>query len=201
MLTLNQINLSINGNDVFSDISMTFLPTSITYLTGPNGSGKTSLLRMLAGIQKPSSGKITFGKEAIAQKNMPRPYCVYIGHQAGIKPELSVIDNIINWSRFYNSPETVSAALHFFNLTEYANHKCYELSAGNRQKVVLTRLLACNSRLWLLDEVDQNLDKQNQDLLDRLIISKADNGGIVIMTTHETPRIKSAKIMSMVDYE
>lgn len=201
MLTSNKISLSINNNVVFSDISMTFLPSSITYITGPNGSGKTSLLRMLAGIQKPSSGHISFGKKAISQELIPKPYCLYVGHHNAVKTELTVLENLIFWSKFYNSTAAIGAALHFFKLADQANRKCYELSAGNKQKVALSRLLACNSNLWLLDEVDQSLDQENRDLLDKMIISKADVGGMVIMTTHEQPRIKSATTLNMMDYE
>lgn len=200
MLTSNQITLSINNNVVFSNISLTFLPSSITYITGPNGSGKTSLLRMFAGIQKPSGGYLSFGKKAVMQKSIPKPYCVYIGHHNALKLELTVLENLLPWAGFYNSQQAIAAALHFFKLTEQVNRKCYELSAGNKQKVALARLLVCHSKLWLLDEVDQSLDQQNRELLDQMIISKADTGGIIIMTTHEKPRIKTATILNMTDY-
>ena len=201
MLSTNQLGLSIDNNVVFSDISVTFLPSSITYIMGPNGSGKTSFLRMLGGIQKPSTGIVTMGKKPIKAEALTKPYCLYVGHQNAVKMELTVLENIILWSKFYNSPETVAAALYFFKLNDRADRKCYELSAGNKQKVALSRLLACNSNIWLLDEVDQSLDQENRELLDRLIISKADSGGIILMTTHENPRIKSATIINMTDYE
>lgn len=201
MLTSNKISLAIDDNVVFSDISITFLPSSITYITGPNGCGKTSFLRILAGIQTPSAGYISFGKKALTQEIMTKPYCVYIGHKNAVKMELTVLENLIFWSKFYNSPETVNAALHFFRLVDQAHRKCYELSAGNIQKVALCRLLVCQSHLWLLDEVDQSLDQENKDLLDKMVISKADTGGIIVMTTHERSRIKSAAILNMTDYE
>lgn len=201
MLTTHKLGLSINDYVVFSNISITFLPSSITYLVGLNGSGKTSLLRSIAGIQQPSHGEVLFGKNQLPAKLVSKPFCVYIGHNNAIKNELTVLENLKLWSKFYNSYETIDAALYYFKLNQIAHTKCYELSAGNKQKVALARLLACNSNIWLLDEVDQNLDKNNQELLDKLIISKADSGGIIIMTTHEKPRITSANILNIHDYE
>lgn len=201
MLSLENLELTVDGEKIFSGLSAKFAPTTITFLQGHNGSGKTSLLRMLAGIQKPSVGKITFGEENVSISDLNRPYALYIGHHTGLKLELSVLDNVLSWARFYGSEETVDPALHYFSLHELAGAKCYELSAGNRQKVALARLLACHSHIWLLDEVDQNLDSNNRDLLDKLIVSKADTGGIIIMTTHTKPRIESGKILNMSEYE
>lgn len=202
MLTVNKIALNTPDSNVFSNIAISFLPSSITYLRGLNGSGKTSFLRILAGIQKPSSGEILYGKTQIPIENIPKPYCLYIGHNNAIKPEMSVVENILIWARLYDCTEAVDAAVHFFQLNPIAHKKCYELSAGNKQKVALSRLLACKSNIWLLDEADNNLDKENKELLDRLIISKADSGGIILLTTHDDqPRIKSASYMNMHDYE
>lgn len=201
MLTANKISLRTDEDVIFANISVTFLPTSITYLMGLNGSGKTSLLRILANIQKPTSGEVLFSKKQHDISLSFKPYCLYIGHQSAIKGELTVLENVKHWAKLYDSYEAVEAALHFFNLQGIADKKCYELSAGNKQKVALSRLLACNANLWLLDEIDQNLDKNNQDLLDKLIMAKADSGGVIIQTTHHTPRIKSAAILNMHDYE
>ncbi len=202
MLTVNKIAFSTQYGDVFSNIAISFLPSSITYLSGPNGSGKTSFLRMIAGIQKPSSGEILYSKSQLPLENLTKPYCLYIGHNNAIKPEMSVIENILIWAKLYDCTEAVEAAIHFFNLNSMAYKKCYELSAGNKQKVALSRLLTCRSNIWLLDEADNNLDKENKNLLDKLIISKADSGGIILLTTHDDkPRIKSALHMNMHDYE
>ena len=197
MLTVNNLALIVNGFNIFSNIGITALPSSITYLTGDNGSGKTSMLRMIAGIQAPSSGYISYGTKATLITELPKPYCLYIGHNNAIKPEYTVIENIAMWAKFYESPEAIDAAIYYFRLNEITHQKCYELSAGNKQKVALARLLTCRSNIWLLDEVDQNLDKSNRDLLDKLIVTKADNGGIILLTTHEKPRIKSASILNL----
>lgn len=197
MLSAHKLGFNINNVEIFSDFSFQLTSSTITYLQGSNGSGKTSLLRMIAGIQKPSSGKITYGKKAIDVDLLAKPYCLYIGHNIALKNELSVLENMQFWARFYDSIETVDAAIYYFNLGNILHKKCHELSAGNKQKLALTRLLTCKSDLWLLDEVDQNLDHSNKNILDNLIKTKANSGGLVILTTHETPRIKNANSINM----
>ena len=202
MITLNKITLKTPDSGVFSNLSVSFLPSSITYLRGANGSGKTSLLRMIAGIQKPSGGEILYGKYQNSIENLAKPYCLYIGHNNAIKPEMSVLDNVLVWAKLYDGMETLEAVVFFFKLSSILHKKCYELSAGNKQKVALSRLFTCKTSIWLLDEVDNNLDKENKDLLDMLIVSKADSGGIVFLTTHDDqPRIKSASHINMHDYK
>ncbi len=200
MLSLNSVCIKIHDLTLIRNFSITFLPSAIVYLKGENGSGKTSLLRSIAGIQELSEGNITFGKNNTNIGYLSKPYCAYIGHKNAIKPELTVIENIEFWAKLYNSYEAISAAIFYFKLEEIANRKCQELSTGQIQKVALARLLACSSQLWLLDEVENNLDSEGKDLLTRLIITKADSGGIIIASSHNDPSIKSSVIINMHDY-
>lgn len=200
MLSLQSLSFITQDNNVFQDISMTLLPSSIVYLKGKNGSGKTSLLRMIAGIQQPTNGSITYGKKSIPINKFDKPYCTYIGHRTGLKQELSVIDNLIYWAELYNSKELIDVAIIYFQLQDHAHKKCYELSAGNQKKVALAKLITCQSKLWLLDEVDTNLDEVNKNLLLNLITSQADNGGIVFISSHTEPDIKTALTINMSDY-
>lgn len=200
MLSLNSLGLNIGDKKLFSNISMSLLPSSIVYLSGANGSGKTSLLRILAGIQRPTSGTITFSRQSVDIKYLKKPYCTYIGHNTGIKLELSVFDNIKFWANTYNSIQSLQAAIHYFSLESILDSKCYELSAGNQKKVALCRLLSCKSELWLLDEVYSNLDQGGRDLLTRLIIAKADSGGMIFVSSHNEPEIKSAQVLNINEY-
>ncbi|MEM6339378.1 MAG: heme ABC exporter ATP-binding protein CcmA [Pseudomonadota bacterium] len=200
MLSLQSLSFIAQDQKIFQDISLTLFPSSIIYLKGKNGSGKTSLLRMLAGIQKPTSGDITYGKESIPINKFDKPFCTYIGHKTGLKQELSVIDNLKYWAQLYNAEELVDAAIIYFQLQEHAYKKCYELSAGNQKKVALAKLITCQSKFWLLDEVDTNLDDANKKLLINLIVSQADSGGIVFISSHHEPEIKTALTINMSDY-
>jgi heme exporter protein A len=201
MLSLHSLSFVLENKIFYQNISMTILPSSIVYIQGKNGSGKTSFLRMLAGIQLPNAGKITFSKESLPITQLIKPYCTYIGHRFGIKSELTVLENIEFWAKLYDSEQLVNAAIVYFSLQDVVDTKCYELSAGNQKKVALARLLACQSKLWLLDEVDSNLDTVNKQLLLNLIVSHADNGGIVFITSHNSPEIKSAQILNISEYE
>ena len=200
MLSLHSVSLKLEDKELFKDISISFLPSSIIYIHGENGSGKTSLLRILASIQAASNGNITFGKSSRPISNLAKPYCTYIGHSLGIKLELTVLENIVFWAKIYNSSELVEAAIVYFQLQELLDKRCYELSAGNQKKVALARLIACQSKLWLLDEVDSNLDAANKKLLNNLIVTHADNGGIVFINSHNLPTIKTAQILDITEY-
>ena len=99
----------------------------------------------------------------------------------------------------YNSEELVDTAIIYFQLQEHAYKKCYELSAGNQKKLRLLNI-TCQSKFWLLDEVDTNLDDANKKLLINLIFSQPDSGGIVFISSHNEPEIKTALTINMSDY-
>ncbi|WP_347939089.1 ATP-binding cassette domain-containing protein [Rickettsia oklahomensis] len=237
MLSLHQLQFNIAQRNLF-DLSLTFLPYSITYIKGVNGCGKSSMLRMIAGIMQPSSGNIYYKNcninnntqhisESFRQdefkgepaqrikihkpKHIPqnslvssftkyavaKPYCTYVGHNLGLKLEMTVFENLKFWSEIYNSTEALHAAIHYFKLHDLLDEKCYSLSSGIQKVVAVARLIACPSDLWLLDEVETNLSKENRDLLNNLIIMKANSGGIVLLSSHLEKSIKSAQILQL----
>ncbi|KJV81838.1 MAG: heme ABC exporter ATP-binding protein CcmA [Rickettsia hoogstraalii] len=194
MLSLHQLQFNIEQRNLF-DLCITFLPSSITYIKGANGCGKSSLLRMIAGIMQPSSGNIYYKNSNI--NNIPKPYCNYIGHNSGLKLEMTVLENLKFWSEIYNSAETLYAAIHYFKLQDLLDEKCYSLSSGMQKVVAVSRLIACQSDLWLLDEVETNLSKENRDLLNNLIVMKTNSGGIVLLSSHLENSIKSAQTLQL----
>ncbi|MES2214455.1 MAG: heme ABC exporter ATP-binding protein CcmA [Pseudomonadota bacterium] len=197
MLSCNNVVLKINDQILFS-IGFTLFSGSVVYLRGANGSGKSSLLRIISGIQAPSQGEVLFCGKPIS--TLDKPYANYIGHNIGIKDELTVLENLAIWSRLYNSSIALPSSIHYFGLAEILHDKAYTLSKGNRQKVALARLLSCASDLWLLDEVETHLDDKNQALLNNLISVKANNGGIIIICSHLESKIKNAIEIEMGDF-
>ncbi|MDF2965134.1 MAG: ccmA [Rickettsiaceae bacterium] len=194
ILTLEDLSLKSANHLLFSNVSLTFLPGSVTILKGANGSGKTSLLRIIAGISAPTSGRVLINDKDISQ--LAKPFVNYVGHNIGIKAELTVLENIERMAENYNSRERIAAAIHFFGLKGHLMDKCYKLSAGNQKKVALCRLLACNAKIWLLDEAETNLDEENRRLLANCVYAQASSGGIIISATHikENPYITGQEV-------
>ncbi len=155
-------------------------------VTGKNGSGKTSLLKILAGISKESSGKITWDGVEIDKiradfgKDMQ-----FIGHKNFMKPDLTVLENLEFYASFYESEMLIPAALNFFKIEDLFDKKVKYLSAGMQKKVMLCKLMICPATLWILDEPDSNLDDESKKLLAGLIRSKTENGGMVMVASHE----------------
>lgn len=175
----------------------------ILVLKGSNGTGKTSLLKIISGLIPPKKGEILYNNQPV--KKYYDEYCSlieYVGHQNALKQDLTVIENIEFWSKMKESVELIPAALKYFGLSDYADIPCYKLSAGWQRKVALARLMACNSKLWLLDEPFANLDSESQVMLQNLISIRCNEGGIVILTSHdEVKRFKTASIMNLEDFK
>ena len=199
IITFDDISLSINTKKIFSNINLTVLPGGILYIKGANGSGKSSLLRIICGLQNPTSGQIKINN--INQiDSIAKPIATYIGHELGIKLELTVLDNLLFWARLYNSYEALEAAIHFLDLHDIIDEKAYILSSGNKKKIAMTRLLMSSCPLWILDEFDSNLDESNKKLLHNLIVSKASSGGIIFIASHDQVFTKNPQILEMKNY-
>ncbi|WP_375326941.1 heme ABC exporter ATP-binding protein CcmA [Candidatus Tisiphia endosymbiont of Nemotelus uliginosus] len=198
MLSFEQLTFEIGKRNFFSSINMTLLPTSIVYLQGPNSCGKTSLLRMISGMQNPTKGRVLY--RALECEEVKKPYCNYIGHNIGLKSQITILEHLQFWSKIYGAIELLEPTIYYFKLHNVLREKCYTLSAGNQKKVALAKLMLCQTDLWLLDEIEANLDQENKALLYNLIISKANNGGIIILTSHMHPMITTGQIINLQEY-
>lgn len=187
-LQLNKLFSEREERVLFANLSLRVAPGDIVQLAGPNGSGKTSLLRILAGLSTRYEGDILWrGRPLPGQWAEFRQYSLYLGHGSGIKAQLSAIENL-RWScamRGHSvSQAELEAALEKVGLAGFAQQACYSLSAGQQRRVNLARLFCSGAQLWLLDEPFTAIDQRGVAEIESWIAEFADAGGAVLLTTH-----------------
>lgn len=183
---------------VFAGLSFRLPPGGALVLTGANGSGKTSLLRLIAGLIAPAAGRLAWGATPIADDAAEhRARLHYVGHQDGVKPGLTPRETLAFWAALRgkevrrNAP-TLAAALAAFALEPVVDWPCRWLSAGQRRRLALARLLVIPAPLWLLDEPFSGLDDDNRVRLARAITAHRAAGGRVALATHMAIEIDDA---------
>lgn len=173
------------GRRLFQDLSFALGPGDALLVQGPNGTGKTSLMRQIAGLLPLAAGEIS---AAGAEADTPTAeLCHYVGHLNGVKASLSVRENLAFWDDYFGSDGdsgALEAALDIFGLTAIADVPAGYLSAGQKRKLALSRLFACPRPIWLLDEPSVSLDTAAVARLGNAIEDHGRAGGIAIVSTH-----------------
>jgi len=158
-------------------------------ISGPNGSGKTSLLRLLCGLMQPTAGEVLLkGRSLSAQRGELARNLLWIGHAAGIKGLLTAEENLI-WLCALHQPasrEAIWHALAEVGLRGFEDVPCHTLSAGQQRRVGLARLYLSPPPLWILDEPFTALDKHGVAQLERHLAAHCEQGGLVVLTTHHS---------------
>jgi heme exporter protein A len=156
------------------------------HIQGSNGSGKTTLFRLLMGLLQPTQGEISFRGQSIGQcRHSYLSELLFIGHRAAIKETLTVEENLRWLSPNPLSPDQVRAALSAVELDNYADIPCRQLSAGQRRRVALARLINSKVKLWYLDEPLAALDKQGMAVVEQCMQSHLQVGGSIIFSSHQ----------------
>ncbi len=171
------------GREVFSALTFEAVGGELLAVTGRNGSGKTSLLRLIAGLLTPAAGTLSL-EGADAELTLPEQ-AHYLGHRDALKPALSVLENLQFWRDFLGGkPADPAASLSAVGLAHATHLPAGYLSAGQRRRLSLARLLAVRRPVWLLDEPTTALDTTGQDMIAGLMREHLASGGLIVAATH-----------------
>ena len=182
---IDRVNLELNSGDLLQ-------------VEGSNGSGKTTLLRLLTTAIKPTSGRILYQGKKLADCRYE--YCsniVFIGHQIALKERLTPVENL-NWlSPKGLTQDSIDKALDLVGLTDCVTAPSWRLSAGQKRRVALARLIVSNAKIWFLDEPFTAIDTQGIGLIKQLIDDHVAKHGAVVFSTHQSVGMKNVRRYSL----
>ncbi len=185
---------------IFARLGFRLAAGEALVLVGPNGSGKSSLLRLIAGLTPPAAGDLSWGGEPVrADPAAHRGRLHFIGHQEALKPVLTVAETLEFWARMRGAGADW-AALARFRLESLAAWPCRLLSAGQRRRLALARLVASPAPLWLLDEPATGLDDGAVGDLLAAIAAHRQSGGRLVLSTHTPLPLAGAATLSLADF-
>lgn len=177
------------------DLNLCVHSGQVLHLRGDNGAGKTSLIRVLAGLALADEGEVLhFGKQAGSPD--ARSGLRYLAHRDGIKLELTPRENLRLASRMLAEPasESINWALEQVGIGSLADRRAMDLSAGQRRRTALARLLLGQPRLWILDEPLVNLDRRGVELVSELVSRQVLRGGSVVLATHQPVELDADRV-------
>ncbi len=172
-LTVTDLAISRGGVPVLEGLSFTLKAGRALILRGPNGIGKTTLLRTLAGLQPPISGDIKGAEDQVA----------YASHSDGLKPTLTVTENLAFWASVFGVGD-IQPALDAFELNELADRHAGNLSAGQKRRLGLARMLVTGRPIWMLDEPTVSLDRNAVAMFAEAVRAHLGQGGSALIATH-----------------
>ncbi|MFC1673947.1 heme ABC exporter ATP-binding protein CcmA [Pseudomonadota bacterium] len=191
---------------VFRDLDFNLEAGGALILIGPNGAGKSSLLRLMAGLLKPYDGKLMWdGEDALDDIDEHGAQLHYVGHHDAVKPVLTAAENIAFWAELRDNDQdnidaALTKALGVFDIKHLYDVPGRFLSAGQKRRVNLARIIAAPAALWLLDEPTTALDKATIKRLEGAIQTHRDAGGMVVLSTHADIDTPGAEVLDVSDF-
>jgi heme exporter protein A len=186
-LTAEKLACTRGSRRLFEGLSFKVMAGQVLALEGANGTGKTSLLRLIAGFLPATAGRVfvTADGKAIVENEERGRLIGWLGHHDALKPSLTVAEQLAFFGKLYEQGGDQVALLEQVGLTRQTELPCRYLSAGQRRRLALARLLLSARPLWLLDEPFAALDPVGKNLVARLMVLHCGQGGMVIAATHE----------------
>ena len=202
MLAAHNLSCQRGERTLFGALSFALEPGWLLHVRGANGSGKTSLLRLVAGLALPAAGKVQWNGRAItADAESYRGSLLYLGHAPALKDDFSAVENLCLASRLageHIDEELACETLGRWGLKGRTQLPCRSLSQGQRRRVGLARLALTTRPLWLLDEPLASLDAEATVLLESLLERHLAQGGLALLTTHQpiaTPAARTRELL------
>jgi heme exporter protein A len=197
-MRVNAVDLGCRrgGREVFAGVSFQLARGEALAVTGRNGAGKSSLLRIIGGFIRPAGGRLWL--EGGDPELTVAEQAHYLGHQDAVKPSLSIAENICFWTAFFGADaHKVQDALESVGLGAIAALPAAYLSAGQRRRLSIARLLAVKRPIWLLDEPASTLDAGGRDRLTDFMQSHLAGGGLILAATHGALGLSGVQELSL----
>ena len=184
---------------LFENLNLSLSAGQILLVEGENGSGKTSLLRILTGLNLPESGDVLWQGKPISDVG-PDYYeqVNYIGHHDGIKRDLTCLENLrLVQAMGKPLPIDLDEALDKVNLYRFGDNFVATLSAGQKRRLALARLVVTEAKLWIMDEPFTSLDKASMAMFQEMFEQHLEHGGVIVMTSHHDIEMKNSDVISL----
>ncbi len=196
-LSVKQLGCERGYRELFTDLNFQLSPGEILHIKGENGAGKTSLLRIIAGLALPVTGEIRFnGYNCRKYRSEYNEQLAFMGHKLGIKLELTPVENIRSFCNLGKTctQQQIMDTLEKVGLYGFEEMYCNQLSAGQKRRVALAQILLSRTRLWILDEPFTSLDVIGVELFLKMIQEHVCQGGMVLLTTHQEVSLKDCTL-------
>ena len=185
-LSFGNVGAERGGNSLFTDLSFKISSNEVVWIQGANGIGKTTLLRLAAGLSQPETGAVFWQKGE--HRVLPNAICAFQGHRNALKANLSVSEDLRFWAEIYDHESDIIGILKSVGLSERANVPCRNLSAGQARRLAIARLLVSGKPLWIMDEPAAAMDIEGQALILDVVNKHIAKGGAALIASHDTIR-------------
>jgi heme exporter protein A len=191
-LCVDSVHVWRGDRHVLRGVSLSLQPKQLLHISGPNGTGKTTLLRVVCGLLRPEHGRVSWlGKSIASVRDEYQAALAYASHEPALKADLTALENLhfaVGLKRRVTR-DGLRASLERTGVADCADLPARVLSAGQRRRVAMARVLAMGASLWLLDEPFTNLDAAGTDLMSRLLQSHVEQGGAALVVAHHDLKI------------